>query len=87
MYRIIEKKIVNEYMSFKHLGMVKDGIELPPTEETKQWAGALENYRLTEDGTNTLQEMEMDVDDSFAEYFKKSFPKALEMVKKLAENG
>ncbi len=61
MYSIIEKKIVNEFMSFKHLGMVKDGIELPPTEETQQWAGALENYRRTEEGANTLLELGMDV--------------------------
>src|SRR5215208_4034170 len=34
----------NEFMSFKHMGTVKDGVEDLDSEQTREWAGALENY-------------------------------------------
>ena len=37
-----------EFMSFIHLGEVKAGVEDTESEKVKQWAGAKENYTLTE---------------------------------------
>src|SRR5262245_54655470 len=34
----------NEFLSIEHLGTVKNGVELPDSEESKQWKGAQENY-------------------------------------------
>src|SRR5687768_2071238 len=34
----------NEFMSFKHLGEVKGGVEDTTSEKIKAWAGAYENY-------------------------------------------
>jgi uncharacterized protein YndB with AHSA1/START domain len=77
----------NEYMSFKHLGEVKDGIEDTSSEQAKQWSGAVENYTLIENntGTDLKVEMEGNLSDDFKEYFLKAWPEALEKVKKLAE--
>jgi hypothetical protein len=77
----------NEYMSFKHLGEVKDGIEDTSSEQAKQWSGAVENYTLIENntGTDLKVEMEGNISDDFKEYFLKAWPEALEKVKKLAE--
>src|SRR6185436_4352468 len=36
----------NEFMSIKHLGTVKDGVEDVDSPESQQWAGGLENYTL-----------------------------------------
>src|SRR5688500_12139966 len=44
----IESKKQNEFMSFKHLGEVKDGVEDTTSEKVSGWAGALENYTLKE---------------------------------------
>ncbi len=85
MYSTIAKKIPNEFMSFKHIGEVKDNIELPLDEKTQSWSGSMEEYTLKEtDGTTELT-IEMDAVESFMDYFTKTFPVAIENIKKLAE--
>lgn len=85
MYSKIAKKVPNEFMSFEHLGVVKDGKELPQDEESEKWSGASEEYRLKETNGSTELIVEMDVTDDFEDYFKQTFPKALEKVKELSE--
>ena len=60
MNSVIEKKIPNEYMAFKHLGEMKDFKEVPPNEETEKWAGAMETYRLTQKGDQVEHEVPKD---------------------------
>ena len=76
----------NEFMSFLHLGMVQDGVEDTSSEKVKEWSGALENYTLTETGGVTTLAVDMDISEEYKDYFIKTFPKALEQVKSLAEN-
>lgn len=85
MYSVIEKKVPNEFMSFKHIGEVKDGVELPVDEKAQAWSGGTENYTLTEKDGATELFVEMDMVEEMKEYFDKTFPKALEEVKKLSE--
>ena len=85
MFSKIAKLVPNEYMSFEHLGELKEGKEQPADEKTQAWSGSQENYRLTEtDGTTELN-VEMDTTDEFLKYFNGVFPKALEKVKEIAE--
>ena len=86
MNSIIEKKIENEYMAFKHIGELKDFKELPIDEETKKWSGAMETYRLTPDDGFTDLVTQVDVVEKYIDYFKEAFPRGLEMVKELSEN-
>lgn len=83
----IEESRENEFMSIKHLGTVKDGVEDTTSEKVKQWAGGLENYTLnaTETGTDLI--VELGAPDDFAKYFSETFPLALEQVKLLAEKA
>lgn len=75
----------NEFMSFKHLGMLIDGVEDTSSEKVMSWAGAFENYSLEgENGTSTLS-VEMDVTDDFKDYMQKTWPVALEKVKGMCE--
>ncbi len=84
-FSIIDKELPNELMTFKHLGVVKNGKEEPMDEETKKWAGALEEYMLKDvDGLTELT-VQMDVIDEFQKMFNETFPKALEKIKELAE--
>jgi hypothetical protein len=78
----------NEFMSFEHLGEIKDGVEDTTSEKVKIWAGAHENYRLKENNGTTELSVELDIDQAggFADYFKNTFPLALDKVKKIAEN-
>lgn len=85
MHSVIAKKIDNEIMHFKHLGMVKNGIELPEDEISKSWSGSMENYLLSNVGYGTLLTVEIDVVEEYLEYFNEKFPLALKTVKELAE--
>ena len=77
----------NEYISFKHLGEVKDGVEDTSSGKVKAWSGAMENYTLKEAGGKTELTVTMDITDDFKDFFMKTWPKALEQVKKLSENN
>jgi uncharacterized protein YndB with AHSA1/START domain len=81
----IDETIPNEYMSFEHLGDVKNGIEDVTSDEAKSFAGAHENYTLKAVGNKTELIVDMDVNDQFKDYFSQTFPKALAKVKELAE--
>ena len=87
MISTIADNIPNEFMSIKHLGTIKDGVEDYDSDETKKWAGAMENYTLkTENGKTTLT-VDMDITDEYKDYFMTTWPKALEKVKELAEKN
>ena len=84
----IEENIPNEYMSIKHLGIVKDGVEDTNSKDAKQWADAYENYTLKEKDGKT--DVKVDMTDAsipveFVEYFEKTWPQALNKLKELAE--
>lgn len=85
MYSIIHKKVSEEIMSFKHIGEVKAGVEQPLDEKTATWSGGLETYTLKETDCKTELNVELDVPADFMDYFTKTFPVALENVKKNAE--
>lgn len=85
MVSTIDESIPYQYMSFKHLGVVKNGIEDTDSEEVKGWAGAHENYTLKDLQGKTELVVDMDINDEFKDYFSATFPKALQKVKELAE--
>jgi hypothetical protein len=81
----IETKRPNEFMSFKHLGELKNGVEDTESNAVKGWAGALENYTLKEVDGKTELVVDMDINEDYKDMFMGMFPKALEQVKILAE--
>lgn len=85
MYSKIDRKIQNEFMSFRHIGEVKDGVEQPVDEKTQSWSGSTEDYILKDKDGATELTVEMDMMEDMLDYFNKTFPTALENVKKLAE--
>jgi uncharacterized protein YndB with AHSA1/START domain len=87
MVSTVAKNKPNEFMSFKHLGVVKNGVEDTDSESAKGWAGSMENYRLTDENGKTKLEVDMDSTDEFKDYFEKTWPVALEKVKELAEKN
>lgn len=86
MVSTIDEKIPNEYMSFKHLGVVKGGVEDVDSDEVKVWSGAHENYTLKDVRGKTELVVDMDINDEFKDYFSATFPIALQKVKELAEH-
>lgn len=85
MYSVIDKSVENEFMSFKHLGVLKDKAEQLLDDATKQWTGSFENYTLKEvDGTTTLS-VDLESLDQYVDFFGEKFPLALQNVKELSE--
>jgi len=80
MFSIIEKKVPNEQMTFKHLGEIKNGVEEP-----KNWEGAKESYHLEEKNGITELDVELDSVGEFEQYFNDTFPKALNRLKEISE--
>jgi len=88
MVAVIDKRKDPEIMNFKHLGMIdKNGNEDLESEKVKPWAGAMEKYRLEEENGKTRLTVNMDLEDEYKDYFLKTWPKALDRLKELAENG
>ena len=82
----IAESIPGQFLSIRHLGEVKDGIEDPTTYQGEQWGDALENYILEPvNGNQTLWRVSMDMNDDFVEYMEKTWPVAQQRVKELAE--
>ncbi|MBL0061443.1 MAG: SRPBCC domain-containing protein [bacterium] len=82
--RIAENK-PNEFMSIEHLGIVAEGVEDTTSEAAKKWAPSFENYTLKDrDGATELL-IEMDIEDSYAEFFDEMWPKALQKLKEISE--
>lgn len=85
MSSVIEKKIDNQYMAFKHLGEVKDFKEMPIDQAAQEWTGSMETYELTPNGDTTSLKVKVDIVEKYKDYFNEAFPKALEKVKQLSE--
>ena len=86
---IVENK-PNEFMSIKHLGVVKDGVEDLTSAESRDWAGGLENYTLQTVQGKTELKIDMSakgIPPEFLDYFDKTWPRALKKLKELAEKN
>ncbi|CAN5122309.1 hypothetical protein BH23BAC3_BH23BAC3_31550 [soil metagenome] len=83
----IKENRKHEYISIEHLGFVENGKEDATSEAVKSWAGALENYTFTENDDKTEVMVEMDTSEEYKEMFLETWPKALQKLKKLSEEG
>lgn len=87
MYSRIERHIPNETMVFEHIGVVKEGKEMPLDDEARTWTGARESYHLRNDGGSAELVVELDLaTEDDGKMFAEKFPQALKRVKELAEN-
>lgn len=80
LYSIIEKLQVPHQVIFKHLGEIKNGEKI-----NTNWQEAREQYYLTDNNNTTVLEVVMDTKPEYNQYFNLVFPKALKIVKQIAE--
>lgn len=78
----VEKLIPNELLLLRHSADTKSGGK---QEREKQWTGSKESYSLAEEDGTTMVTVAFEVPPELEEYFKESYPKALEQIKILAE--
>jgi uncharacterized protein YndB with AHSA1/START domain len=84
----VAENIPNEFMSFEHLGEVKNGVEDTESEQVIAWAGAHENYTLKTVDNHTELLVELDADttsEEFKSFFLSTWPIAMAKIKALAE--
>ena len=86
----IAENILHKFVSIKHLGQIKNGIEDTTSEEIKKWAPAFENYTFTDKGAKTLLAVDMEMASSpeakaMKEMFEGMWPKALLKLKEICE--
>jgi len=84
---VIAEHRPHEFLSIRHLGIIKDGVEDTESEEARSWAPAYENYSLSASGSSTELAVDMDVTPEFEEYMVKTWPKALAKLKAISESG
>jgi len=85
MSSMIAENRPHEFLSIKHLGHIKDGVEDTESESVRSWAPAFENYTFSKVGNSTKVVVDMDVTPDFEAYMQKTWPKALARLKAIAE--
>lgn len=81
----IKKNRPYEFMSIEHIGIIQNGVIDTTSDFVKQWTPAFENYTFTEKNGVTTFSVDVDVPDTEKENFDDMWPKALLILKEIAE--
>lgn len=86
MYSRIKENRKHEFVSIEHLGMIDgNGVIDTESDEVKKWTPAFENYTFKDVDGGTEVSIDLDVADEWKEMFDESWPKALDILKEIAE--
>jgi uncharacterized protein YndB with AHSA1/START domain len=83
---IIDENRPHEFISIRHIGMVKNGVEDTTSEQVKRWAPSFENYTFVPVDGGTELRVDLDVEPETEKYMQDTWPKSLERLKQLCEN-
>lgn len=81
---VVENK-PSEYVSIRHYGFLDGDTEITSGKEVEKWAGGFENYSFRENNGVTQINVEIDSVEDYVDFFNKTYPKALEKLKEVAE--
>lgn len=82
--RIVEN-IPLKFVSIQHIGLYNGGKEIIEGPEVENWADGYENYSFEESNGISTVIIDLDSIDDFVEYFKQTYPSALEKLKEICE--
>ncbi len=85
MLAVIAENRPHEFLSIKHIGQIRNGVEDTESEEARQWAPSFENYYLKEAGTSTELTVTVDIPPEFEGFMEESWPVALAKLKAICE--
>ena len=83
---IVENKPF-DFISIKHLGIFRNGVEDTKSPESKSWASSFENYTLEERDGATELKVDLDVPTEFEDFMNSTWPNALADLKKICERS
>lgn len=81
----IAENIPNQFISIRHYGLVKGGIEITEGPEVEKWANGFENYSFKENNGNVTVVVDLDTTEDFENYFSETYPNALLKLKEICE--
>lgn len=76
-----------EFVSIKHLGIVKDGVEDTTSPAATAWAPAFENYTFVDTGGATELTAEVETPEDYEAFMNDAWPKALAKLKQICEEA
>ncbi len=82
----IAENILDKFISIRHYGLVKNGVETTEGPEVEKWANGLENYSFEEKNGTTIVTVDLDTTQDFLKYMNDTYPKALDKLKEICEN-
>jgi uncharacterized protein YndB with AHSA1/START domain len=83
---VIAENRKHEFISIRHVGQIKHGVEDTESEEVRAWAPAFENYRFSDEGGSTRLDVDIDITPEYEDYMRKTWPAALARLKALCES-
>lgn len=75
-----------EYVSIRHEGEIRGGVEDTTSEGVKAWAPAFETFTFTDSGAGTKVDVSLETIAEHVEYMTDTYPKALEALRQLCES-
>ena len=82
----IKENRLHEFLSIEHIGLIQNGVADTTSDAVKAWVPAFENYTFIDKDGGTELRVETDSNEEFADMFSDAWPKALEVLKGLAEH-
>lgn len=81
----IEDNQQSKFVSIQHYGFLDGENEVTTGEQVEKWAGGHENYTFEEMNGVTTVIVEIDVIEEYLDYFKNTYPNALDKLKEICE--
>jgi hypothetical protein len=85
MISVIAENRQEEFVSIKHLGFIKNGVDDTDSPEIKAWTPAFENYTFSEINGITTLKVDVDGIPELEEFMENAWPKALKTLKEMCE--
>jgi hypothetical protein len=85
MTAVIAENRPHEFVSIRHLGVIEKGVEDTSSAKVRAWAPAYENYRVSDLPDGCRLTVAVDTVAEYEQYMRDTFPKALALLKELAE--
>jgi uncharacterized protein YndB with AHSA1/START domain len=85
MTSVIAESRPPEFVSIKHLGIIKDGVEDMTSPAAAAWAPSFENYTFVDAGGATELTVDVESSPDFEAFMNEAWPKALAKLKEICE--
>jgi len=80
---IIKEHEPDKYVSIEYTGVIDGDEEITSGPEINSWVGTQENYSFEEKNGKTTVTVDIDIDDQMRDYFRETYPKALQKLKEI----